>query len=197
MKEFVVADASADFSIDTERAGDVRSRERLLDLAFGAARVAKTSERLREGRRPAEGLALVARDRLGQVIGTVRLWHVEAAGRPALLLGPLAVHPWWRSRGVGARLMRACLHRAEALGHRAILLVGDAPYYARFGFSTEPAARLDLPGPVERARFLALELRQGALAGAEGAVVASGALAPVAKPAKRRAPLTTPARRAS
>ncbi|MBV8663737.1 MAG: N-acetyltransferase, partial [Hyphomicrobiales bacterium] len=128
----------------------------------------------REGRLPAEGLALVAEDGAA-LVGTVRLWPVCAGGVDALLLGPLAVARSHRGLGTGANLMREAIARAAASGHRAILLVGDAPYYARFGFSAALTARLALPGPVERARFLALELTRAALRGAEGLVVATGA----------------------
>lgn len=160
--------------VEQERAGDEAARESLLDEAFGAARFTKTSQRLRAGRLPARGLALVGRDG-GALVGSVRLWNVAAGGRPALLLGPLAVAGSHRSRGVGALMMRESLRRAAALGHKAVLLVGDAPYYARFGFDASLTVRLDLPGPVDRARFLAYEIELGALEGAAGLVVAAGA----------------------
>ncbi len=160
-------------SIRTETEADIAARERLLDSAFGAARFAKTSERLREGRLPAQGLALVAEDQ-GRVVGTVRLWPVDAGGRAALLLGPLAVDGEVRGRGIGARLMREAIWGAARAGHKAILLVGDAPYYARFGFTAEATKGLDLPGPVDRDRFLALEIHPGALAGAAGMVAGRG-----------------------
>lgn len=153
---------------------DVEAREALLDACFGASRFDKTCERLREGRLPAEGLSLVAEHR-GEVAGTVRLWHVTAgAFRPALMLGPLAVDPARHGLGVGGALVREALARAAALGHGAVLLVGDAPYYGRFGFSTERTGSLWLPGRYERSRFLALELRPGALEGARGLVSAAG-----------------------
>ncbi len=161
-------------TIREETIADIEARERLLDESFGPGRFAKTSERLRERRMPSRGLAFVAA--IGRrVIGTVRLWDVDAGlGRPALLLGPLAVDPAFRSHGIGAKLMEHAIGRAKALGHRAILLVGDASYYARFGFSNAATSGLALPGPVDRARFLALELRLGALAGAFGAVIPTG-----------------------
>src|SRR5262245_46597259 len=92
-------------TIRTERPADFAARETLLDAAYGPARFIKASERLREGRRPAEQLSFVASER-GRVIGTVRLWHIWAGpGRAALLLGPLAVHPDCRDRGIGGRLV--------------------------------------------------------------------------------------------
>jgi predicted N-acetyltransferase YhbS len=159
--------------IDIETPNDALAREVLLDRAMGADRVLKPSERLREGRLPAEGLALVARhgDRL---VGSVRLWNVSAGGIPALLLGPLAADPAVQGRGVGSGLMQVALSRAELAGHRAVILVGDPEYYARFGFSGAATSGLVMPGPVDRRRFLALELGSGSLTGAEGAIVATG-----------------------
>lgn len=162
------------FSIFDECEGDGAAREALLDDAFGPDRLAGTAERLREGRLPAEGLALVARDGR-ELVGTLRCWNVRAGDRPALLLGPLAVARSHRALGLGAALMRAALARAAARGHGGVLLVGDAPYYARFGFTACLAGSLSLPGPVDRARFLGLEIRRGALAGAAGMVAAADA----------------------
>ncbi|MBK9081574.1 MAG: N-acetyltransferase [Rhizobiales bacterium] len=158
-----------------ETGADVGARELLLDAAFGAARFGKTSERLREGRLPAAGLALVAKDG-DEVVGTIRLWHVRTGdGRPALMLGPLAVAESHRSLGVGGQLMREAMWRAAARGHKAILLVGDEAYYRRFGFERALTRGLDLPGPVDRARFLGFEIEPGALAGASGLVAPTGA----------------------
>lgn len=169
-------------TIREEIASDVPAREALLDRCLGERRTAKSSERLREGRLPAAGLALTA-ERDGAVVATVRLWHVAAAGVPALLLGPLAVAPELQGEGLGKAMMREALWRAACRGHGAVLLVGDAAYYQRFGFSGDVADDLAMPGPVERERFLGLELREGALAGARGVLAATGArLAPDALP---------------
>lgn len=162
-------------TIRNERTSDIAAREALLDRAYGPARFAKTSARLREGRWPAENLSFVATAR-GKLVGTVRLWHVAAGpGCPALLLGPLAVDPAHRNRGIGAALMQRAIAAARKLGHRAVLLVGDAPYYGRFGFSAEKTGALWMPGPYEQTRLLALELQSGALAGARGPISATGA----------------------
>ena len=160
------------FAIRRERRSDVAPREQLLDQAFGPGRFAKTSERLREGRKPAPGLAFVAH-LAGRLVGTVRLWSVvTATGHVCLLLGPLAVAADVRSHGIGASLMRQALHRAGALGHSAILLVGDAAYYNRFGFSADKTGALRMPGPYERDRLLACELVPDALSGARGLIAA-------------------------
>ena len=165
-------------TIRNERPADVAAREALLDLSYGPSRFAKTSEQFRKGRLPADGLSFVAVAR-GRLVGTVRLWHVAAgSGRPALLLGPLAVHPDWRNRGIGTALVRRALDEALRLGHRAVLLVGDAPYYGRFGFSAAAIGALKLPGPWQAERLLALELAAGALDGACGLIRATGARPP-------------------
>ena len=179
----------------TQIASDAPARERLLDAALGAQRRSKTSELFRAGRLPAHGLALSATHN-GELVGTVRLWNVDAGGRPALLLGPLAVSGAHRSLGIGAALMQMAIERARTLGHGAILLVGDAPYYQRFGFQPELTQKLDLPGPVERERFLALELAPGALAGAAGMVIPTGALERPLDSARPRAPIRPRAKRA-
>lgn len=157
-----------------EHISDIPAREALLDAAFGDDRFKKTSEKLRACRKPAKGLALVAKDESGALAGTLRLWHVMIGNRPALMLGPLAVDKGRRSAGIGAMLMTAAIERAKALGHSAIILVGDAAYYERFGFSNRQTQLLWLPGPVDRARFLALELKRDALKGAAGILRATG-----------------------
>jgi len=170
------ADLAAALTIAVETSGDVAAREALLDRAMGPKRRKKSSEKLRRGRRPSEGLAFVARGADGRVIGTVRLWDVRAGedGVRALLLGPLAVDPALKNGGVGSALMRHAISEARRLGHGAILLVGDEPYYARFGFSARKTGALAMPGPYEQRRFLALELVEGALDGAEGVLKPSG-----------------------
>ena len=165
-------------TIRHERAADAKAREALLDEAFGEVRYRKSSERLRDGRLPSEGLAFTAVER-GRVVGTARLWDIACgAGKPALLLGPVAVAADRRSRGIGAALVRRAIEDARRRGHGAVVLVGDAPYYSRFGFSADKTRRLNLPGPVERHRLLALELIPGALAGAKGLIRAAGRTVP-------------------
>lgn len=159
--------------IDDELAHESAAREMLLDRAFGPARLVKTCERLREGRVPAAGLSFIAR--AGDMpVGTLRFWHVNAGGVDALMLGPLAVDERLRALGIGTTLMQVGLARAAELGHRAVILVGDEPYYARFGFARKHAERLTLPGPVDHDRFLGCELLSGSMAGANGLVLATG-----------------------
>lgn len=188
-------DPAAAFTIEAETPRDVAGRDALLDRAMGPRWRRKSSEKLRRGRLPAEGLAFVARDADGRVVGTVRLWDVmveceisprrgEIGNCRALLLGPLAVDPAMKSAGIGSALMRHAIAEAARRGHGAVLLVGDAPYYARFGFSAGKTGALAMPGPYEKHRFLALELDAGALDGARGVLKAAGRKAEAARLAR-------------
>ncbi len=169
------------FCLEHETAADGAAVERLLDRAFGPERHAKTCQRLRDGHTPSHGLAFVVR-REEEVIATIRFWDLSIGGsHRALLLGPLAVEADHRSGGWGAKLVRYGLNQAALRGHRAVILVGDAPYYAKFGFSPEVTLGMLMPGPVDRARFLGLELAAGALTGAAGMVLPGRA--PVLVPA--------------
>ena len=185
------ADA-APFAIRAERASDVVAREALLDACFGENRHTRTCQRLRDGHTPAEGFAFSALAQ-GRLVGTLRLWHVSAGGTRALVLGPLAVDPSCRNLGVGAALIKHALIAAEVRGHRAVILLGDAPYYGRFGFSALKTGELSLPGPFDRDRLLGLELSEGALDGAWGMVVPTGASTPKTRTSRaKKARLAVP-----
>ena len=182
----------AAFAIVSETAEHVAAREALLDRAMGEGRRRKSSEKLRRGRLPAEGLAFVANGSDGSLAGTVRLWNVHAGldafGFPvaALLLGPLSVEPSAAGCGIGSALMRHALNEAQQLGHGAVLLVGDPEYYERFGFSAVKTGELAMPGPFEKRRFLAIELKPGHLDGAQGILRASGRKLPRVETASRQ-----------
>ena len=176
---------AAPFAIRAEKASDVAAREALLDVAFGENRHTRTCQRLRDGRAPAEGLAFSAVAQ-GKIVGTLRLWHVSAGGTRALVLGPLAVDCAFRKLGIGAALISRALAAATARGHRAVLLLGDAAYYSRFGFSAAKTAELKLPGAYEQERLLGLELVPGALDGVWGMIAPTGGSLPKAKAARRR-----------
>jgi predicted N-acetyltransferase YhbS len=164
---------AASFLVENTKATDQPLIEQLLDIAFGIDRRVKTSYRLREGNIPADGLSLVVRDADVGVAGSISFWPLAIGdtGTPALLLGPLVVHPERQNIGVGLTLMQEGLARAKARGHRFVVLVGDAPYYARVGFQKLPEGQLILPGPVNLDRFLYVELVPGALAGMHGLVL--------------------------
>ena len=131
------------------------------------------SYRLREGSAPISGLSLLVREEGVGLVGAISFWPllIGPGLDPALLLGPLAVHPARQRRGIGLALMQEGLERARNKGHELVLLIGDAPYYARAGFKQVPEAQLDMPGVYDPKRLLYLDLKPGALAGAKGLVL--------------------------
>jgi len=156
--------------IRAEQPIDAEPIERLHERAFGPGRFARTAYRLREGVTHDPRLSFTAL--VGTlIVGSVRLTPVWAGEVRAQVLGPLTVEPAFMERGIGAGLMRRSIQAAGEQAEALILLVGDEPYYARFGFRTVPPGQLALPGPVDPKRFLALELTEGALRKARGAVV--------------------------
>lgn len=167
------------YHTEAATAADEPAIEALLDLTFGLARRTKTSYRLREGNTAIDGLSMVVRDPELGVVGTISYWplRIGEAGTEALLLGPIAIHPDRQNRGIGLTLMRSTLAKAATQGHALVVLVGDAPYYARVGFMKIPDGQLILPGPVDPKRFLFLELRAGALSAAHGLVYPANRLA--------------------
>lgn len=153
--------------LSRETPADTPEVEALYDLCFAPGREALSSYRLRDGVAPVADLCLLLRDDSG-VAAAIRFWPVQIGSARVLLLGPIAVHPIHQSEGLGGWLIRTSLDRARALGWARVLLVGDAPYYGRFGF-----VRLDevtMPPPTNPARVLGLALEPGAWAGVRGNV---------------------------
>ena len=155
------------WEIRAEKPSDAEAVEALVARSFGPGRYAKSAYRLREGVAPEAGLRFVAIEG-GVLKGSVRFWPIAIGDQRALLLGPLAVESQERGRGIGVALMRHGIDEARALGHRAILLVGDVPYYSRVGFAAVPEGRVIFPGPVDPARILALGLADGAFESLNG-----------------------------
>ncbi len=148
---------------------DAAAIERLHERAFGPGRFARTAFRLREGVPPEPALSFASH--VGTfLVGSVKVTAVLAGGHKALMLGPLTVDPAFEGRGIGAALMNRSIEAAREAGHDLILLIGDGPYYARFGFKVLPPGQFVLPGPADPARFLALELVEGVLKQRSGAV---------------------------
>ena len=156
------------FRLHEESEADFWEVEGLYDLCFAPGREALSSYRLRAGVGPVVSLSRIARDPQGFIAGAIRYWPVQVGGQPALLLGPVAVHPTQQGEGLGALLIRESLAAAARTGWRRVMLVGDAPFYRRFGF-----AKLDwveMPPPTNPDRVLGLELVPGAWAGVTGHV---------------------------
>ena len=152
-----------------ETADDAQAIERLHERTFGPGRYARTAYRIRE--KMAHRLDLSFTARIGTLlVGSIRLTQVRIGETPALLLGPLTIEPPFRDRGIGKVLMERAMADARAKGHRLVVLVGDEPYYARVGFKRVPRGRVKMPGPVDPARLLVLELSDGAFEGVTGPV---------------------------
>jgi predicted N-acetyltransferase YhbS len=156
-----------------ETPADAAEIEALIDAAFGPGRFVKAAERLREGRAPLFDLSFVARER-GRLVGCVRQWAIRIGDTPSILLGPFAVDPAYRSRGLGAALITRACEAAEHAGHASILLVGDRPYFEPLRFEPVAPGRIRLPGPVDANRILVRALRPGGTASLEGEVRAAG-----------------------
>lgn len=155
--------------LTAERPEDAAAVGALIDAAFGPGRFAKTAERLREGNHPLLDISFTARSQ-GELIGCVRMWPIRIGERAAVFLGPFAVDPVWRSRGLGATLITTACEAATAAGHDLILLVGDQPYFGTLGFSMVPERRIVMPGPVDPRRVLWRALVPGAADGFDGEV---------------------------
>ncbi len=133
-----------------EKPDDWWEVEALFDLCFAPGREALSSYRLRDGVAPLAGLSLVARDGEGILAGAIRFWPVLVGGQDALLLGPVAVHPVHQGEGLGGVLIRDGLESARAGGWSRVLLVGDAEYYGRFGFTRLNGVKMPPPTNPER-----------------------------------------------
>jgi predicted N-acetyltransferase YhbS len=156
-------------SIRPEKPSDSRAIEPLLDLAFEPGRHSRPSYRLRDGVAKLDSLCFVAEED-GRLLGVVRFWPIEIGGTPALLLGPIAVHPERARQGIGTLLVRAGLNAAREAGWRVVVAIGALSYLGRFGFAPAAPCGLRFPAPVETARFLALELVPGGLDGVAGTI---------------------------
>jgi len=177
-----VVQANTGWEIRPERPDDAEAVEALVAQVFGPGRFAKSAYRLREGVDPENGLSLVAVEG-GELRGSVRFWPICIGEESALLLGPLAVQSDQRGRGIGIALMQGGIEEAKRLGHRAIVLVGDPPYYARVGFAPLPPNSIKFPGPVDRGRILGLALAEGVLEQLKGQVARARIDHPVCAPA--------------
>jgi predicted N-acetyltransferase YhbS len=161
--------SGASWQIRTERGEDAAQVDALVTLCFGTGRFAKTAYRLREGVKADARLCFVAEENK-QLLGAVRFWPIMVGSQRSLLLGPLAVQPPLRGRGIGIALMQKGIEEARKLEFQTIILVGDESYYSRVGFARLKPDQVSLPGPVNPERILGLALQPGALEKLAGAV---------------------------
>ncbi|MGI3170574.1 GNAT family N-acetyltransferase [Pseudooceanicola sp. C21-150M6] len=155
------------FQLTEETAADWWDVEALYDLCFAPGRTALSSYRLRDDVPMVGPLCLVTKED-GVIGGAIRYWPILVGDLPALLLGPVAVHPTHQGEGLGGLLIAESLNRARAAGWDRVMLVGDAPYYSRFGFTKLEG--VEMPPPTNPDRILGLELRAGAWEGVTGMV---------------------------
>ena len=156
------------YRLEEETAEDWWEVEALLDLCFAPGRTALSSYRLRDGVPTVRSLCHVLRDDDGVLAAAIRYWPVRVGGRDVLLLGPVAVHPTRQGEGLGGLLIHETLAEARRLGWSRVMLVGDAPYYSRFGF--RKLEGVFMPPPTNPDRVLGLELSPGAWHGVGGTV---------------------------
>ncbi len=156
------------FHLTRETSDDRADIDALYDLCFSPGRTSLSSYRLRDDVEPIWDLCLFVRDEMGLVVGAIRYWPVMVGHEHALLLGPIAVHPTRQGDGLGAALVDKTLHHAKELGWQRVILVGDAPYYQRFGFSKLPD--VIMPPPTNPDRVLGISLQPGAWEGVTGSV---------------------------
>ncbi|MCX9146678.1 GNAT family N-acetyltransferase [Erythrobacter sp. WG] len=138
--------------------------EEVLDRAFGPDRFARTAYRIRAGMDWLPGLSLAALDENDLLVGTIQCWPIGLQTKegqvPLVMVGPVAVVPERQGEGFGVGLMSAMIAedaRLAAAGGRALpqVLIGDAEYYGRWGFSASLTGGWRCPGPYEPHRLLA------------------------------------------
>ena len=156
------------YHLSPETTADYWEVEALYDTCFAPGREALSSYRLRDGVAPVAGLSMVARDPEGILGGAIRYWPVRIGEAEALLLGPVAVHPTRQGEGLGRFLIEESLQLAGPQGWDRVMLVGDAPYYGRFGFVR--LEHVEMPPPTNPERVLGRDLTPGAWAGVAGDV---------------------------
>ena len=156
------------YALTEETEADWYEVEALYDLCFSPGRTALSSYRLRDGVPTVAALCLILRDDDGTLAAAIRYWPAEVGGEDVLLLGPVAVHPTRQGEGLGGLLINESLAQARRLGWERVLLVGDAPYYSRFGFTCLDG--VVMPPPTNPDRVLGLELKKGVWAGIKGPV---------------------------
>lgn len=156
------------YELRQETTGDWWEVEALYDLCFAPGREALSSYRLRDDVPPVAELSRVARDASGILAGAIRYWPVRVGGAAALLLGPVAVHPTRQGEGLGGALIRDSLAAAQGSGWARVMLVGDAPYYRKFGF--EKLSGVVMPPPTNPDRVLGFDLEPQAWSGISGEV---------------------------
>lgn len=132
--------------------------ERVLDHAFGSDRHGRTAYAIREGTEWLPALSFAALDADETLVGTIQAWPValttpEGRAHPLIMVGPVAILPRRQGQGYGRALMAAQAAAIDPAAPLPQVLIGDAPYYGRFGFVEAPRG-WSCPGPWDPARLL-------------------------------------------
>ena len=160
------------YQISQETDADWWEVEALFDLSFAPGREALSSYQLRHNVPPVTELCMIARDGEGILAAAIRFWPIRIGEHhaPALLLGPIAVHPTRQGEGLGEQLINHSIDLARKSGWERVILVGDEPYYQRFGFQKAPD--LVFPPPTNPDRILRKELKDHAFSDVYGEIFA-------------------------
>ena len=141
--------------------------EELLDVVFGAERHVRTAYAIREGTDWLPALSFAALDEEERLAGTIQAWPValtdgQARRHPLIMVGPVAILPGLQGTGYGRMLMAAQSSALDPAAPLPQVLIGDAPYYGRFGFVEAPRG-WHCPAAWEPERLLVRGVERAAL----------------------------------
>ncbi|MBY3210864.1 N-acetyltransferase [Rhizobium leguminosarum] len=153
----------------TEDASHDAAIEHINEEAFGPGRFTRAAARIREQGPHDLSLSFICTDN-GETIASVRMTPVLAGTVKGHLLGPLAVRPSHKNKGIGRELVRIAVEAARRKGSEAVILVGDPPYYGPLGFEKVAYNALSFPGPVDPGRVLVVPIAEGVHARLRGPI---------------------------
>lgn len=140
-------------NIRLEQLQDKDGIEELYGLSFSPGRYVKTVFRMREKYDHLINISHVAL--IGDnIIGSVRYWNILVNSSPALLLGPVVIHPNYRGEGYGKELLECSIQNCKISNFKLIFLIGDFLYYSKIGFKKLEEKKISFVGPVNKDRLL-------------------------------------------
>ncbi|MFB2561899.1 GNAT family N-acetyltransferase [Rhizobium sp. IMFF44] len=154
----------------TEDASHDAAIELINEEAFGPGRFTRAAARIREQGPHDRSLSFICTDD-GETIASVRMTPVLAGSVKGHLLGPLAVRPSHKNKGIGRELVRIAVAAAQRKGSEAVILIGDPPYYCPLGFEKVAYNALTFPGPVDPNRVLVVPVAGDTHARLQGSII--------------------------
>lgn len=151
-------------SFRPEEAHDAPAIRQLLLQAFPTSAEADLVEALRANKSVWDpGVSYLAVTDEGQVIGQALLTRCWIDSAPALALAPCAVAPEFQGQGVGTAAIEAALNHARQEARtanypQAVIVLGHADYYPRFGFEKARNWGIRAPFDVPTEAFMVLNL---------------------------------------